>query len=76
MGVMRRKEKGMDVWVDSFVTDLIQQLEGKVKAATVNDRALFYCAARMLTAYNELFAMKWEDVVLAEERIKEREAIA
>ena len=64
------------IWVDDFVTDLIQQLEGKVKTATVNDRALFYCAARMLSAYNELFAMKWEDVVLAEERIKEREAIA
>ena len=63
------------IWVDDFVTDLIQQLEGKVKTATVNDRAPLYCAARMLSAYNELFAMKWEDVVLAEERIKEREAI-
>lgn len=62
----------MDIWVDDFVTDLIQQLDGKVKTATVNDRALFYCASRMLKAYNELFAMTWNDVVLAEERIKER----
>lgn len=64
------------VWVDDFVADLIQQLDGKVKTATVNDRALFYCASRMLRAYNELFAMKWTDVAEAEERIKEREAIA
>ncbi len=64
----------MDVWVDSFVTDLIQQLEEKVKRTTISEgRALLYCAARMLSAYNELFAMKWQDVVLAEERIKEKE---
>ena len=64
------------VWVDDFVTDLIQQLDGKVNSTTISEgRALFYCAARMLSAYNELFAMKWEDVVLAEERIKEQEVI-
>ena len=63
----------MDVWVDDFVADLAQQREGKVKTATVNDRAMFYCASRMLKAYNELFAMTWTDVAEAEERIKEKE---
>lgn len=58
------------VWVDDFVADLAQQLDGKIREATPEDRALFYCASRMLKAYNELFAMTWNDVAEAEERIK------
>lgn len=65
-----------DEWLDDFVTDLVTQLEERTKTAAPDDRGLIYSAARLLRAYNELFAMTWTDVAMAEERIREREVVA
>ena len=65
-----------DEWLDDFVTDLVTQLEERTKTSAPDDRGMIYSAARLLRAYNELFAMTWNDVTMAEERIREREAIA
>lgn len=62
----------MEEYLDEFIVDLADKLDAKVKRAEAEDRTLFYNASRLLRAFNELFAIRWSDVALAEARIKDR----
>ena len=63
----------MDDYLDDFIANLDDQIDAKVKSAKSEDRTIFYNAAILLRAFNELFAIRWSDVALAEERIKDPE---
>lgn len=62
----------MDISVEEFVELLVKELNAQVKTNPDN-RSLLYNAARMLNVFNELFAMTWRDVEIAEERIRDPE---
>lgn len=63
----------MEEYLDEFIFDLADKLDAKAKRAEAEDRTLFYNASRLLRAFNELFAIRWSDVSLAEARIKDPE---
>ena len=61
--------------VECFVKDLVEDLAAEAKTnPDAAKRTMFYNASRLLTAYNELFYMNWQDVEDAEYQIRAREA--
>lgn len=61
----------MDVDVETFIEQLVADLDKQIKEKPDN-MELLYNVARMLRVFNEMFTMNWLDVEIAEARIMDR----
>ena len=59
-----------------YLNDYIQELCEKLEKEAIDNpenKEVHYTAAKLLRAFNELFAVTWQDVEYAEEMRKDRE---
>ena len=63
----------MNTEMEVLITDTADRLEYEAKKSPAN-RETHYIAAKLLRAFNELFAPTWDDVELAERMRKDRKA--
>ena len=63
----------MNTQMEVLITDTADRLEHEAKRNHEN-RETHYMAAKLLRAFNELFAPTWDDVELAERMLRDRKA--
>ena len=63
----------MNTQMEVLITDTADRLEHEAKRNPEN-RETHYIAAKLLRAFNELFAPTWDDVELAERMRRDRKA--